>query len=844
MASSYQNDVTSETTSARSCLTISIRYAALWSFSVAHSIYNVLSHSPEFFTAHRADQAALALTIALLSFAPPAGLALLELGARRLSRRLGRATALTLTTILFAAAAVQFLRPIGLPGAIEVAFALGGGLLAAAALLRARVGRVAVVALSPIVLVSPALLWFDKDIALALDSKPEYAVEGWSDTNGTPIVLLVFDALPTAALLDEKRAIDRVRWPELAALADTATWYRNATAVSTLTTSSVPALLTGKYPSDRRPPTIAAHPRNLFTLLDGSYSLNVSEMVTALAPVSDESERKSHHRVAEDMLVDAAVVYGHVVVPPDFRSGLPSVDTQPAFFGRRRQEAASSDGAPTEWARFVTARFEQIDEFLKGLSGRKFTLSYLHQMNPHPPWQLVPSGRRYTSSNMVPGRVGWTGPWPVDPGMANAARQRYLLQAGTVDTALGRIVRRLKELGTFDRTLLIVTADHGMTFTPDRNARWPEPDTYLDIIYVPLVIKYPGQTKARTNDANVELVDVLSTIAEVLGVEPGEGIDGQSLRSGTTTRGQTKTFQSRLGGPFELAAWPVPGGGEFSQIQPQIEGMAVREEGPWVRPRTPCDDLLGKQRLEIREYLRHGEDIPVRINSDPGGYGGTGAEEFEQGWIVGRLTPPSPFDGEPLIAVSVGGRIEEIVRTFSSPRSNHEFSALLPAPLSGRSGPVAIDVLDPAHPRCGAASSWSPKVERGLSFSRSDSDNYGRGWAGFGVSSNGEATWCWAIGQRAVLFLALPKKPCKMSFYARTHAANAPQTMTVNVDGAVVGSRRVPTGPPQWISPIQIPAASDRPRISLVELEFAKSNLPKNADTRKLAVCFHELKIE
>ena len=55
------------------------------------------------------------------------------------------------------------------------------------------------------------------------------------------------------ALLDRDGNIDRAAFPNFAALADTATWFRNATAVGEMTAYALPAVLTGAYPSPRHP---------------------------------------------------------------------------------------------------------------------------------------------------------------------------------------------------------------------------------------------------------------------------------------------------------------------------------------------------------------------------------------------------------------------------------------------------------------------------------------------------------------------------------------------------------------------------------------------------------------
>ena len=82
-----------------------------------------------------------------------------------------------------------------------------------------------------------------------------------------PVVLIVFDELATVSLMDGNGRLDAARYSAFASLARDATWYRNATTVHAHTTKAVPAILDGRVPSPGQLPTLADHPRNLFTLL-------------------------------------------------------------------------------------------------------------------------------------------------------------------------------------------------------------------------------------------------------------------------------------------------------------------------------------------------------------------------------------------------------------------------------------------------------------------------------------------------------------------------------------------------------------------------------------------------
>jgi hypothetical protein len=56
-----------------------------------------------------------------------------------------------------------------------------------------------------------------------------------------PVVVAIFDELPTTSLLDERRRIDPNRYPNFAAFAEHATRYRNASTVAAATARARPA---------------------------------------------------------------------------------------------------------------------------------------------------------------------------------------------------------------------------------------------------------------------------------------------------------------------------------------------------------------------------------------------------------------------------------------------------------------------------------------------------------------------------------------------------------------------------------------------------------------------------
>ena len=92
------------------------------------------------------------------------------------------------------------------------------------------------------------------------------------------------------------------------------------------------------------------------------------------------------------------------------------------------------------------------------------------------------------------------------------------------------LLRRLEATGLYDRALVIVTADHGVSFEPKGLMREVAPQNLADIAGVPLFVKYPGQSRGRIDDRDAKTIDIVPTIADVLGVTIPWHVDGVSLR--------------------------------------------------------------------------------------------------------------------------------------------------------------------------------------------------------------------------------------------------------------------------------------------------------------------------
>jgi hypothetical protein len=511
---------------------------AAWGFAIAQPLLDVFGRAPQQFAFRGAEPATIVAFALVVALAGPLALWLVEVVAGLVHQRARQVLHLVFLGGLVAAFVVQAARPLadGL-----VLYALGAAAGAAAVVAHQQVGAVrawlAFAALAPVAFV--ALFLLSSPTSRLLDDV-DSAGPG-NVGNPVPVVMLVFDELPLASVVDEDGTIDAELYPNLAGLAAESTWFRNATTVSSSTWHAAPALVTGQLPEADTAPVAADHPDSLFTLLGDGGEVNVVESVTRLCPtdVCDDVTVTGAPGGLGELLRDAGRA---------MRARLsPSGDTSDAVAGMVEEgpppQVSEPPGEePTEdpFADFGLDQPARFRAFTDRIVDDRPALYYLHVLLPHVPYRYLPSGAGYRAPDPDLGRDGdqWTGePWPVDLG-----RHRHLLQVGYVDALLGEVLDTLRERGVYDDALIIVTSDHGISFRPLEPIRGLEgqslaDDVLADLAWVPLLVKRPGTTTGTVDDANVLSIDVLPTIADVLDVDIPWEVDGRSALSDRRTDG-------------------------------------------------------------------------------------------------------------------------------------------------------------------------------------------------------------------------------------------------------------------------------------------------------------------
>ncbi len=114
-------------------------------------------------------------------------------------------------------------------------------------------------------------------------------------------------------------------------------------------------------------------------------------------------------------------------------------------------------------------------------------------------------------------------------GGGSPAHQRYTTAIRWIDHNLDSLFRTLEARGVLDRTLVIVTSDHGELFQ-EHGLNGHAHNLYRNVLHVPLLMRFPGVVPAgRRVSRQVSLRDLAATLTDLGGLR-GESFPGTSLR--------------------------------------------------------------------------------------------------------------------------------------------------------------------------------------------------------------------------------------------------------------------------------------------------------------------------
>lgn len=667
-------------------------------FALSQPMLTLLGDNPLVFTTHDIEGARLLWFVVGMTFLPPLTLWMIGLGATLIHPRVGRVVHLATVAGLTWLTAVQLVKGSDVTGPLLVgtlAAAAAVGLASAYARWRGVTRWLEYLAFLPFLALG---LFLSTSSSSELLQAPESAVAAAATTDRDlpSVVFLMLDEFPTRSILDEDDRIDRVRFPHLAAFAEDATWYRQYTSVAPATQFAVPAMLTGSEPKLERP-LWTTYPDSLFSLLAPTHDLTAFEIATELCgfdtcnEAAPGEEPRENPRPGDLLALTLDVYTERVSVQPNKGARLDSFEeevTDPPEpvtpSGATTTLPAPTAEAEVPTVDMATPRPSRMAQFVDALelNGDRPALFFLHMMLPHQPWIRDVDGAEFATMGTISTELE-TYPFAADNNrgewVSALSEQRHLLQAQYTDRLIGDLMNELRTRDLYDDTVVIVAADHGVSFRADTRVRSLLPDDQSGLgglAYAPLLIKAPGQTEGRIDDSDLMGIDVLPTIADIMGLALPFEVDGRAAGSpDLAARGDERIFYDLIG--------PSGDDKELRSIR-RFSGdqLFPSASDRWIGPIEADDGTL----TGLYDRLEHGDLVGRQFDdlgaSAGGGEGSLpGLAELEQpgtgppvGLLVGQL---DQADATGTLVLSVNGTIVAASPLFDYRDTPASFALLL-----------------------------------------------------------------------------------------------------------------------------------------------------------------------
>ncbi|MBI3767371.1 MAG: sulfatase-like hydrolase/transferase [Deltaproteobacteria bacterium] len=173
-------------------------------------------------------------------------------------------------------------------------------------------------------------------------------------------------------------------------------------------------------------------------------------------------------------------------------------------------------------------------------AGRCRTALYLHYLDTHTPYHAPPRYARRFIDRDAKTTIGLTfddvtGTWQNRYGDVDRTRivDLYDGSIAWTDRQLGRLLRGVARRSRADRTIVVISADHGEELW-EHGHFFHGQSLYDELLHVPLLVRVPNAPRGRVVEDLVSSVDIVPTIAAAAGFSaaaalPATVFDGTSL---------------------------------------------------------------------------------------------------------------------------------------------------------------------------------------------------------------------------------------------------------------------------------------------------------------------------
>lgn len=172
---------------------------------------------------------------------------------------------------------------------------------------------------------------------------------------------------------------------------------------------------------------------------------------------------------------------------------------------------------------------------------------------PKLPGNYLPAHPFHHGHPKLRDEVSVSGVWENrDPATIRNEIGRQFACSEYIDIQIGRVLKKLEDLGELDNTFIIYTADHGMAI--GRHGLQGKQNLYEHTWRVPYIVKGPGLKQGIRAQGNIYLMDSLATICDFAGIAPPKTNEGISFHN--VLKGEKKKIRNVLYGTYSGGTKP------------------------------------------------------------------------------------------------------------------------------------------------------------------------------------------------------------------------------------------------------------------------------------------------
>jgi arylsulfatase A-like enzyme len=410
-------------------------------------------------------------------------------------------------------------------------------------------------------------------------------LQGAAQTNAPNVIIFLFDAMSARNL--SLYGYPRNTTPNFIRFASHANVYHSHYSAGNFTIPGTTSLLTGLYPWTHRAITEAGMLRrdltgdNIFRAMAGNYQrlafgqniwanfiLNQfqSDIEIRLAPQSygaasailgDRFKDMSGSYRALDNFLFKFDKFG----ADNNSASLLFATVQRILFLRQLAQAQNANSQQYPLGLPLTEDYPiyyKLPDVFNGVTSdvlhlQQPTFAYFHLYPPHEPYR--PSRDFYTMflDHYKPlAKPLHTLSSQITQNQLNNARRVYDEYIADLDWNFGNLLDALEKSGVFEKSIVVVTADHGQLLERGEEGH-VTPMLYDPVVHIPLIVSMPGQTTRTDILDPTNSVDVLPTLAHLSGhAVPawGEGALLPGLGGTYDTQRATFTVEAKLNPAF------------------------------------------------------------------------------------------------------------------------------------------------------------------------------------------------------------------------------------------------------------------------------------------------------